>query len=222
MMSELHGLIDLIEDGELRGEVKDLINNPYVEGCDERLSLAECPAGAFQHHSYPGGLVQHTVSVTRIALTLCDLMEEVYGGGVDRDLVIAGSVLHDVMKTYAYAHDGEGGFRTSSVGEKLDHLTMLVAELYRRGLPMDLIHVASSHHGEMSPVKPKTIEALIVSVADLSDSELSRRTLRAAEYLLRKGIGGKHRMRSSEEALKVIQTKIRDGWEGLERYKKEK
>ncbi|MFP3951990.1 MAG: HDIG domain-containing metalloprotein [Candidatus Bathyarchaeia archaeon] len=221
LISELHELIDLIEDVQLRHEVKDLLTNPHVEGCTERLSLAECPAGVFQHHSYAGGLVQHTVAVTRIALALCDLLEEVYGGGVDRDLVIAGSLIHDVMKTYAYTKDGEGGFRSSHIGEKMGHLTLLVAELYRRGLPMELIHVASSHHGEMSPVKPRTIEALIVSVADLTDSELNRRTLRAVEYLLRKSIGGKHRLRSSEEAIEVIQTKMRNGWEGLKRFENE-
>ena len=75
--------------------------------------------------------------------------------------------------------------------------------------------MAASHHGDKGPVKPKTLEALIVSVADLADSELSRQTLRAAEYLVRRSTGERRMFRSSAEALEVIRVKARDGWDGL-------
>ncbi len=215
MRAEIERLAGLIKDKGLRRKVLDVIANPSIELDFPSLSLEECPAGAYQHHSYVGGLLQHTIAVTKLSLTLCDLMEEVYGGKVDRDVVVAGSLLHDVMKCYTYTPSQDGGYISSRLGEQMDHLTLLVAELYRRGFPVDVIHVAASHHGDVSPVKPKSVEALIVSIADLADSELSRRTLRAAEYLLRQAGEAKPRINSAQEALDVVEAKRREGWGGV-------
>ena len=79
----------------------------------------------------------------------------------------------------------------------------------------DVIHVVAAHHGQQGPVRPRTIEALIVSVADLADSDLNRQTLRAAEYLIRETRGGKKRFQSSEEVLNILKIKADKGWEGL-------
>jgi len=189
MMDELLAFADLIEDGVLRGKVLEVLQVPDIDLEGEKLPFEVCPGGAYVHHAYEGGLLQHTLAVTRLCASLCDLVEGVYGGRVDRDAVIAGALIHDVMKCYQYVRDG-GGFRTSPLGERVDHLSLLVAELYRRGFPTEVIHVVASHHGDQSPVKPKTLEALIVSIADFADSELSRKSLRAAEYLLREVEGG--------------------------------
>ena len=215
MNDELGRLVDGIDDEGLRGMVREFLEVPDVDLDGEKLSFDECPGGAYIHHAYEGGLLQHTVAVARLSMTMCDLVEEVYDGSVDRDTVLAGALLHDVMKCYAYCRDGERGFMTSQMGERIDHLSLVVAELYRRGFPVDVIHVAASHHGDKGPVKPKTLEALIVSVADLADSELSRQTLRAAEYLVRRSTGERRMFRSSAEALEVIRVKARDGWDGL-------
>ena len=217
MRAEIERLAGLVKDKGLRRKVLDVIANPSIELEFPSLPLEECPAGAYQHHSYAGGLLQHTIAVTKLSLTLCDLMEEVYGGKVDRDVVVAGALLHDVMKCYTYTPSGEGGYISSRLGEQVDHLTLLVAELYRRGFPVDVIHVAASHHGDVSPVKPKSVEALIVSIADLADSELSRRTLRAAEYLLRQAGEARPRINSSQEALDVVEAKKKDGWGGVKK-----
>jgi len=222
MMAEIEELVSRIKDRKLRRMVEELLRDPDIGLDSERLPLEECPAGARIHHAYPGGLLQHTVAVTRLALTLCDLVEEVYGGQVDRDVVLAGALLHDVMKCYVYAPAGGGGFISSPLGERIDHLTLLVAEMYRRGFPLDVIHVAASHHGDQSPVRPKTVEALIVSIADYADSEMSRRLLRAAEYLLRRATGESARCSSSKEALDVVRAKAREGWEGVRRLRRGK
>lgn len=217
MMAELERLAGEIKDERLRRIVLDLLKVPYINLTAERLSLEECPGGAYVHHAYEGGLLQHTVAVTQLALTMCDLLERVYGGKVERDVVLAGALLHDLMKCYVYTRDREGRFKSSSMGERIDHLTLLVAEMYKRGFPLDVIHVVAAHHGEASPVKPKTLEALIVSIADLADSEMSRQTLRAAEYLIREATGVRRRCHSSEEALKVLRVKAEEGWDGVRR-----
>ncbi len=218
MMDELLAMAEMIGDEGLRGMVLELLEVPDVDLEGEKLPFEVCPGGAYVHHAYEGGLVQHTLAVTRLCVTLCDLVEGVYGGSVDRDVVIAGALIHDVMKCYQYVRDG-GGFRTSPLGERVDHLTLLVAELYRRGFPMEVVHVVASHHGDQSPVKPKTLEALIVSIADFADSELSRKSLRAAEYLLREVAGGRPRLGSSEEALELLRVKASEGWDGVRRLR---
>jgi len=61
------------------------------------------------------------------------------------------------------------------------------------------------------------MEALIVSIADLADSELSRKTLRAAEYLLRQMGESQPKISSSREALDLVHVKSKEGWEGIRR-----
>ena len=215
MMEEVEKLTTKIRDKALRCKVLDLLRNPTLDLDYPCLSVEECPAGAYQHHSYNGGLLQHTIGVTKLSMTLCDLIEEVYGGKVDRDTVVAGALIHDLMKCYTYEPRGDGSYVSSQLGDKVDHLTLLVAELYKRGFPVEIIHVAASHHGDISPVKPKTMEALIVSIADLADSELSRKTLRAAEYLLRQMGESQPKISSSREALDLVHVKSKEGWEGI-------
>jgi 7,8-dihydroneopterin 2',3'-cyclic phosphate phosphodiesterase len=215
MMEEVEKLTTKIRDKALRGKVLDLLRNPTLDLDYPCLSVEECPGGAYQHHSYNGGLLQHTIGVTKLSLTLCDLIEEVYGGKVDRDTVVAGALIHDLMKCYTYEPRGDGSYVSSPLGDKVDHLTLLVAELYKRRFPVEIIHVAASHHGDISPVKPKTMEALIVSIADLADSELSRKTLRAAEYLLRQMGEIQPKISSSREALDLVHVKSKEGWEGV-------
>jgi len=217
MLDEIHGLVDRIENKELRGKVKAFLKSPPSDFDAPALPLELCPAGAYQHHSYNGGLLQHTLGVTKLALTLSDLVESLYGGTVERDAVLAGAILHDVMKCYCYEETGEGVFRTSDFGGKVDHLSLMVGEMMKRDFPLDVVHVVASHHGDVGPTKPKSVEALIVSVADLADSDLNGKLLRAAEYLLRRTGAYRPKLSSSKEALDVITTKDREGWEGLRR-----
>jgi 7,8-dihydroneopterin 2',3'-cyclic phosphate phosphodiesterase len=217
MIEELERLTGIIRDEELRQKVLELLRNPCINLEGEMLPFDECPGGAYVHHAYKGGLIQHTVAVTRLCVTLCDMVEDLYRGEVNRDHVMAGALLHDVMKCYAYTRNGYGGFRTSRLGERMDHLSLLVAEMYKRGFPTDVIHIVAAHHGEKSPVRPKSLEALIVSVADFADSELSRQILRAAEWLIRETTGVRRQCGSSEEALEIIRVKAEEGWEGVNR-----
>jgi len=222
MMTEIEKFIGMIQNEKLRRMTGELLHEPHIDLDGERLPFKECPAGAYVHHAYSGGLIQHTIAVARLSLTLCDLVEEVYGGEVNRDAVLAGALLHDVMKEYVYTPDTRDSFISSSLGERIDHLTLLVAEMYRRGFPLDVIHVVAAHHGDQSPAKPKTVEALIVSIADYADSDMSRRVLRAAEYLIRKATGERARLTSSREALEVLTTKAREGWDGVRRLRRGK
>jgi 7,8-dihydroneopterin 2',3'-cyclic phosphate phosphodiesterase len=217
LLDDVMVYVDMIEDEGLRGMVRGFLRDPPCDIDVPCLSLEVCPAGAFQHHSYAGGLMQHTLSVVRVSLALCDVLEDYYGGEVDRDTVIAGAVLHDVMKCYCYEESDDGGFRSSDFGGRVDHLSLMVGELMRRGFPLDVVHVVAGHHGDVGPTKPKTLEALVVSLADLVDSELNGRLLRAAEYLLRRVGVSRPRFGSGVEAVEVILAKDGGGWDELRR-----
>ena len=218
LMDELHRFVGMIGDEGLREKVVSLLEDPEIELGGPMLDFDEAPGGAYVHHAYEGGLLEHTVAMVHICVTMCDLVERVYGGEVDRDVVLAGALVHDVMKCYAYSSVGGGFFRTSALGERVDHLTLLVSELLKRGFPLDVVHVAASHHGDQSPTRPKTLEALIVSIADLADSEFSRRSLRAAEYLVRETTGRRKKFGSSREALELLGLKAQKGWDGVHDY----
>lgn len=206
-----------IQDEALKGYVLGFLRNPPTDLDQPALPIEVCPAGAYQHHSYPGGLVEHTVCVYNLCMSLCDVVETQYGGDVNRDLVKAGAVLHDLMKVYCYEENGVKGFRTSDLGGMVDHLSLMIAEMYSRGLPVDLIHVIAGHHGDVGPTKPKTLEALIVSVADQADSDLNGKLLRAAEYLLRRSGESRPVLGSAREAIDVVLAKSLEGWEGVQR-----
>ncbi|MCW4013909.1 MAG: HDIG domain-containing protein [Candidatus Bathyarchaeota archaeon] len=222
MRDELMGFVDLISDEELAGKVREFLVDPPTGLDVDCLALDVCPGGAYQHHSYSGGLLEHTVSVVRVALVFCDIVEELYGGEVNRDTVVAGAVLHDVMKCYCYEDVEGGGFRGSDFGGRVDHLTLMVGELMSRGFPLDVVHVVAAHHGDVGPTKPKSLEALIVSIADLADSEFNGKLLRAAEYLLRRGGVSRPRVDSAGEAVMVVQVKEREGWVGVDRLVRER
>lgn len=208
-----------IQDVELKKKVREFLINPTIELDAEYFPLEKCPAGVYHHHSYEGGLLQHTISVIKLSMTLCDLVEENYYGEVNRDTVLAGAILHDLMKCYCYKNRADGDeFVTSELGEKIDHLSLMVSELYKRNFPLDIVHTVASHHGDISPTKPKTIEALILSVADQADSDFNGKLLRAAEYLLRRNGELRPRINSSREALNIVKAKSMGGWEGLEKF----
>lgn len=108
----------------------DLLENPTIEIEGKTyagMPLEEAPAGRSHHHSYPGGLIEHIVSSTNVALALCDTIRSVYHGKVDRDTVVAGVLLHDIFKALTYTEREDGSYGSTPLAERLDHLTLGVA-----------------------------------------------------------------------------------------------
>lgn len=218
MNPKLREILDLIGDPTLRRRVERVVREPTIriEGETRRgLPLEKSPAGKSRHHSYMGGLLQHIVSTTRIALALCDVVEEIYGGSVDKDVVVSAVLLHDIMKPLTYFEREDGSFDYSPLGERLDHLSMVTAELYRRGFELDVIHAVTTHHGEASPMRPRTLEALIVHLADVADSRLNGSLLSAARYLIREATREEAARLTGEEAFRIIHAKAMEGEEGV-------
>ncbi|NIQ05060.1 MAG: HDIG domain-containing protein, partial [Candidatus Korarchaeota archaeon] len=214
---KLKALAERISDKKLRDKVIELMENPTFEICGEKhigLRLDASPAGLSRHHSYPGGYVEHVVSTVKIALAMCHSVEKIYHGKVDQDIVIAGVLIHDIFKPATYIADQNGSYNSSPLADYLDHLSLATIELVRRGFPLELVHLVASHHGNYSPIRPHTVEALICHLSDLTDSRLNGEVLSAAKYLTRKAVGEEIRGLTSKEAFEIVYSKKVGGWTG--------
>lgn len=222
--SKLRALTAKIRDKTLRNKVIELLENPTFELNGESfpsLTLDIAPAGMSHHHAYPGGYVEHVVSTASIALALSDSVENVYHGKVNRDVVIACILLHDIFKPATYALNKTATYRATRLADYLDHLSLAVSELVRRDFPLEVVHAVSAHHGEYGPIRPHTVEALICHLADLADSRLNGEILNAAAFLTRKAVGQELLGLTSKEAFEIIASKKTEGEEGVaETFKK--
>ena len=150
-----------------------------LEGEGFRKAFAAAPAAKGLHHAYLGGLLEHTVSVVK----LCEAIAAHYGEEVDRDLLLASAILHDVGKIFELTW--ERGFDYSDEGRLLGHITqgVLFVEEQIQQIPdfppqlrMELLHNILSHHGQYewgSPRRPKTLEALILHGAENLDGKVN-------------------------------------------------
>jgi len=215
---KLKALADKIRGKKLRKKVIELLENPTFEINGKKFSglpLDVSPAGLSHHHCYSGGYIEHVVSTANLAIAMCKSVEKVYHGKVNRDLVIAGVLLHDIFKPTTYIVKENGSYTSSRLADYLDHLSLVTSELVRRGFPLELIHVVSAHHGDYGPIRPRTVEALICHLADLMDSRLNGKVLNAAAYLTRRAVGEELRGLTSKEAFEIVHSKSVGGWEGV-------
>lgn len=167
---------------ELRGLIKELAEPwqglvAHILLADDFLvRFADSPAARTMHHAYIGGLLEHTLSMAAIANTLAT-----HYPYVNKDLLLSGTLLHDMGKTEEYSIDGSFGF--SEDGRLVGHITRAAILVEQAAAELDfpqeelrqLIHLILSHHGTLewgSPVKPKTIEAVLLHQIDLLDSRV--------------------------------------------------
>ena len=221
MNYQLKKIVNKIKDESLKAKVVQILENPTIEidgKVYEGLPLDSSPAGISRHHSYPRGFVEHVISMTEIAVTLCNIVKNVYHGEVDRDLVVSGVLLHDIFKPLTYVVKEDGTYGVTPLAERMDHLTLIVSELVRRGFPLNLIHIVCAHHGgEAGPMWPRTIEALVCHLADITDSRLNGEVLRASRYLSREATGKELDIVSSKEAFEIVRSKTVEGWDGVKK-----
>ncbi len=146
---------------------------------DNRLKILYWPAAFKLHHAVRGGLLLHTLSIVRLAQSVCEIYPF-----VDKELLISGAILHDIAKLSEF-EVADSGIATgySAEGNLIGHLAMgaMVIEKYAEKLgiskktAMLLEHMVLSHHGEPeygAAVRPMFIEAELLSELDLMDSRV--------------------------------------------------
>jgi 3'-5' exoribonuclease len=143
-----------------------------------RTRLLEAPGGKSIHHAYRGGLMEHTLAVTRLCLAFAEQYPE-----LDKELLLVAAVLHDLGKGWEYA---QGPVReVTDEGRLLGHIQMgleIVEPILKKTKDLEpelvthLKHVILAHHGQYeygSPKLPMTAEALALHFADNLDSKLN-------------------------------------------------
>lgn len=173
MLAELDALVASVEDPWIRRLLEAL----FVADADLRGAFAQAPAAKSMHHVFLGGLLEHTLSVAGLADRACAHYRD-----MNRDLVLAGVLLHDVGKTAELSYQRSFGY--TDAGNLLGHIALETDWINRAvgkipGFPEDLrlqiLHIVLSHHGRLefgSPVLPKTPEALLVHYLDDLDGKL--------------------------------------------------
>lgn len=133
------------------------------------------------HHSFVGGLLEHTLGVVK----LCDYFSRQYPI-LNRDLLITAAMFHDIGKTKELSEFPANDYTDD--GQLIGHIIIGAQMVSDRiasipnfpdKLRSELIHCILAHHGELeygSPKKPALIEALALNLADNADAKLETMT----------------------------------------------
>ena len=173
MYEELLGYIRSVKNPYLQ----KLLSGYFVENAAFAKAFQFHSAAKTVHHGFVGGLLEHTLSVTK----LCDYYAGYYPM-INRDLLLTAAIFHDVGKTRELSRFPENDYTDD--GQLLGHIiigTEMVGESIRSipGFPEKLAtglkHCILAHHGELeygSPKKPALLEALALNFADNTDAKM--------------------------------------------------
>jgi 3'-5' exoribonuclease len=166
-------LVEKVQDPHVKALLLSFLNDPEIsEG------LQRAPAGKNIHHAYSGGLADHLLSVIRLAHRIAD-----HYPMADRDLLVAGALLHDIGKVAELSH--AKNFEYTDEGRLVGHLVMTAQKIREKSsqipnfpklLEHHITHLVLAHHGSLelgSPKVPMTLEALLVHSIDLMDAQVN-------------------------------------------------
>ncbi len=169
-------LRSLIRTHTRRPCVRQLLSNILDVHRDKVKSY---PAGTEVHHNYWGGFLEHVLSVLEGALFFARRYP-----GLDKDLLVAGAVLHDIGKLEELGNPENPSYTTRGtlighvvLGRDLLREEAAKIEEFPSTLLMLLEHLILSHQGLYewgSPKRPKIPEALIIHYVDDLDSKMNR------------------------------------------------
>jgi 3'-5' exoribonuclease len=177
MWRELRSLVDGVGDEFIRALLLSFLDDPRIGP-----SFKTSPAAKGIHHPFVGGLLEHTLSVVQLAHRIADHYPR-----ADRDLLVAGALLHDIAKTRELSI--EQGIDYTTEGRLVGHLVLTLQWIHEkaaqipgfpRELEMHLTHIVAAHHGELehgSPKVPHTLEAMLVHALDELDSRVQSWTM---------------------------------------------
>lgn len=173
MYAELKGIINSLSNPYL----KKLMQSIFVEDKAFVKAFYNSSAAKSIHHGFVGGLLEHTLSVTK----LCDYYCSAYPI-LKRDLLLSAAMCHDIGKARELSAFPENDY--TDEGQLLGHIVMgaeMVGEKIRAidGFPKvlgnELRHCILAHHGKLeygSPKTPALIEALALNYADDTDAKI--------------------------------------------------
>ncbi|MGH2764048.1 MAG: 3'-5' exoribonuclease YhaM family protein [Thermoleophilaceae bacterium] len=147
-LDELDGFLEHLSREVYDPNLRALLSS-FLDDGGFRADLRRAPCTRTGHHAYLGGLLEHTVAVTTLALESCALHPR-----LNSDLLICAAILHDAGKTREFELGAE--ISLSEAGALVGHTVLgqqLVAERARRldRFPDEKLHALShcilAHHG---------------------------------------------------------------------------
>ena len=173
MFERLKALTDTVT----AAPIKALIT-AFWQDTDFVQSFKKAPAAKKMHHAYLGGLLEHTLSMALLADKIAG-----HYSGVDRDMLLAGAVLHDIGKirelsyTQSIDYTDEGRLLSHIIiGLEMVESKIRSIEGFSQTQAALIKHMLISHHGARefgSPEPPKTIEAVLLNYIDEIDSRVN-------------------------------------------------
>lgn len=171
MFSELHRAVEgqVFNNEDVRGLLLEVIDHPGI-----KPKLLVAPAASYYHQAYRGGLLEHILSLWGSANQL-----QLHYKELDRDILCAAAVLHDIGKCMELSADKT--IQYTPIGMLVGHVIIgshVVWNLMvKRRMPMDLQlriqHVIAAHHGDFGDIKPVSREAVAFHYLDQLDAKLS-------------------------------------------------
>lgn len=173
MYNELLGYIKKIENKH----VKKLTESFFVEDKDFVKKFKEHSAAKTMHHSYMGGLLEHTLCI----LNMCEFYANQYPV-INKDILYSAAMFHDMGKINELSSFPVNDY--TDEGQLLGHIIISLGWIDNKIKELDnfpvklgnlIKHCIIAHHGELeygSPKKPQTIEALALHFADNTDAKL--------------------------------------------------
>lgn len=157
--------------------LKELANHVYNDS--EVVELAKiAPAAKSLHHAYRGGYLEHLLTLLKLAIQVAPVYPF-----INKDLVLAGLLFHDLGKLWELSFQREFSYSTEGrllghIAIEYDYIAARIREItdFPDNLRLHLLHIILSHHGELefgSPKRPKTPEALMVNSLDNMDAKLN-------------------------------------------------
>ena len=117
-------------------------------------------------------LASHIKWVMEVALFIASLLEKSMCISVNRDLLIASVLLHDLGKIFEYQKEGDR-FVKSDIGKKFMHGFWGAYIALEEGVSKDLAHLISTHSND-SPLHPRFLEGIILHYADFAHADILR------------------------------------------------
>lgn len=173
MEAELLARVNGIANEQLKRLLLEIFQGQTLE------LFVHAPAAKKMHHAYIGGLVEHTLSIIGMAVKTAE-----HYPLIDRDLMVAGALLHDIAKIKEFDFT-RMPIEYTDQGRLVGHLVLgveMVREAARTIGDIDaalidqIAHLILSHHGQLefgSPVLPMTPEAMLLHHLDDMDAKMN-------------------------------------------------
>jgi putative nucleotidyltransferase with HDIG domain len=177
-IERLRGELGRIGDADLRAMVAATWD-AALESSPCRDHIDDVP---FDLRAVGEPLLDHVCRVVEAALALTPVAEAALGAPLDRDLLLAACLLHDVDKVLVFEPDGDGGFRLSAAGRRIGHGVAGAMLCREQGLPEDVVHLVLTHT-VTSALPPEPPEGIVLHYADLLAADVALRAAGAELFM---------------------------------------